>query len=100
MSLIRQLLIRELMLKHIERELQSSQSWTKGVFESLQKRVSDELIQVRRQMHRSGTFIMEKQWKKQDVFIQFKWNNKVFEVPYTLPMLEAEALGRLEHMLD
>jgi hypothetical protein len=99
-ELIRELLLRELMLKKIEQEMKASQSWTRGVFETLQKWISDELIQVRRQLHRNAIFIMEKEWRNWDVMVEYKEEGKIKQVPYMVPMLEAEAIGRLEHILD
>jgi hypothetical protein len=39
-----------------------SQSWTRGVFQTLQKWISDELVAVRRQMNRNAIFIVRKEW--------------------------------------
>jgi hypothetical protein len=99
-ALIRELLLRELMLKLIEREMKASQSWTRGVFETLQKRISDEMVTVRRQLHSNAIFIVEKQWRNWDVVVEFKEKGLIKEVPYMLPMLEAEAIGMLEHILE
>jgi hypothetical protein len=99
-ALIHELLLRELMLKMIEREMNASQSWTRAVFETLQKRISDELVQVRRQLHINAIFIMKKEWRKWDVMVEFKEEGRIKKLPYMLPMLEAEAVGRLEHILE
>jgi hypothetical protein len=97
---IREVLLYEIMLKLIEKELQSSQSWTRGIFAALQESVSKGLVWLRRQMHRQGVFIMRREWNQWDVCIEYKFKDRVHRVPYMLPMLEAEALARLEHMLD
>jgi hypothetical protein len=97
-ELIRELLLRELMLKMIEREMKSSQPWTHGIFESLKERISEEMVTVRRQLHGSAIFIMKKEWRQWDVMVEYKEEGRIKKVPYMLPMLEAEAVGRLENM--
>ncbi|WP_282200282.1 hypothetical protein [Collibacillus ludicampi] len=99
-ALIRELLLRELMLKLIEREIKASQSWASSMFETLHKRISEEMVTVRRQLHSNAIFIIEKEWRNWDVVVKFKEKGLIKEVPYMLPMLEAEAIGMLEHILD
>jgi hypothetical protein len=86
------------MLKMIEREIKSSQSWARGIFEAMHNRISEELVTVRRQLHGSAIFIMKKEWRQWDVMVEYKEEGRIKKVPYMLPMLEAEAVGRLENM--
>ena len=94
-DLIRELLLRELMLKMIEQEMKTSQSWTHGIFESMQERISEEMVTVRRQLHSSAIFIMKKDWRQWDVMVEYKEKGRIKQAPYMLPMLEAEAVARL-----
>jgi hypothetical protein len=71
---------------------------TRVIFENLKERISDELVNVRRQLHSNAIFIMKKEWRKWDVMVEFKEEGRIKKLPYMLPMLEAEAVGRLEHM--
>jgi hypothetical protein len=88
------------MLKMIEREMKTSQPWTRGIFEPLQKWISEEMVQVRRQLHSSAIFIKKKEWRQWDVVVEYKEKGQIKKVPYMLPMLEAEAVGRLECILE
>ncbi|GIM47705.1 hypothetical protein DNHGIG_32540 [Collibacillus ludicampi] len=51
-ELIREFLLRELMLKMIEREMKTSQPWTHGIFKSVKGRISEEMVALRRQLHK------------------------------------------------
>jgi hypothetical protein len=53
-----------------------------------------------RQLHRNAIFIVEKEWRQWDVLVEYKEEGLIKEVPYMLPMLEAEAVERLEHILE
>jgi hypothetical protein len=41
---------------------------------------------------------MKKEWRQWNVMVDYKEKGQIKKVPYMLPMLEAEAVGRLEHI--
>jgi hypothetical protein len=61
---------------------------------------SEEMVTVRRQLHSSAIFIIKKEWRQWDVVVECKEKGLIKKVPYMLPMLEAEAVGRLEQILE
>jgi hypothetical protein len=95
---IRELLLRELMLEWIEQELRTAPSWTRGILASLQRKVADERVKVRRELHRHAIFVVGMEWRPWDVLVQYKVQGKLKQMPYMLAMLQAEAEGRLRQI--
>jgi hypothetical protein len=99
-ALIRELLLRTLMLKKIAQEKQNCSYWACGVFQTLKEVVANEFVAVRRQLMSNRIFLVDQTWRKTDVLVKYKEKDQLKQVAYTMPMLEAEAVGRLEHILD
>jgi hypothetical protein len=76
--------------------MKSSQSWTRETFETLKEWISDELVQVRRQLHMNAILIVEKERRNVDVLVEFKEKGLIKEAQYMSPMLEAEAVEDLK----
>jgi hypothetical protein len=99
-ALIRELLLRTLMLKKIAQEKQNCSYWACGVFQTLQEMVANEFVAVRRQLMSNRIFLVDQEWKKFVVLVKYKENDLLKQVAYTMPMLEADAVKRLENILE
>ncbi|MFC4768759.1 hypothetical protein [Effusibacillus consociatus] len=103
-ELIREKLLRTIMLKWILddvptiKRLPMGEMWANGLFQPVADRITEELVQIKRQLHSNAVFIMEEEWSSLDVRIQYKEKNIIKHAIYPIPMLEAEAQGRLEHL--
>jgi hypothetical protein len=105
-ALIRELLLRTIMLKWIKRDaeqvkqLPTGAMWIKGVFEPLYMKIENEMIDIRRTLHSNAIFIVKQEWRDNDVLVQFKEKGNIKEFPYMLAMLEAEVQWWIEHLFE
>lgn len=58
--------------------------------ELIEAEVSRQLRSLRHLLAQQGIAIIDRQDREMDIWIQFRWNNRVHEALYMKPMLEAE----------
>ncbi|GAX91965.1 hypothetical protein [Effusibacillus lacus] len=107
-ALLREMFLRSIMMECIRldakdiKQLSSGRGdvWIQGLFEPLHKKLTDELIEIKRTLRRNAVFIVEEEWREFDIFVKYKENNIIKEAIFPMPMLAAEVQGRLKHILE
>lgn len=96
-AVMREMLLRQLIIKWIERDKETlPKMWRSRLFGPFQMRLEKDLVEIRRELRTNAVFVMSEEWNEMDVKIKYKDNGAVKNACYLLPMLSAEAQGKVE----